>query len=265
MATNVTQPGRTKVPHVPLRVHIVPMGFEEDRIVLAAVALKAERVIILANAEELDKAGKFREKVIKRLDTARVKCEVQRAPIFQLEETMNTFVRLLRKNREHRLFVNISAGSKVQALAGLLAAMVVRAEGIEAVVYYVEPLKYTDDPPKTPISSGMRQIFEIPALTLPTPPAVAKSAVQLISKRGYSKLELAIALAKQGHLDPEKLTRSGEPRDERARVGLQTAVDHWVIEPLLAQGYILTQKKGRKVIVTLTEVGRQASKLFGAG
>jgi hypothetical protein len=262
MSTVPVKADRTHGPHIPLRVHIVPMGFEEDRVVLAAVELKAERVIILANTEAADKAGRFRAKVIRRLRDARIDYAVERAPIFMLDDTMNLFVKLLRANRAEQLFINISAGSKVQAVAGLLAAMIVRAEGIDATVYYVEPGKYTDDPPSTPISSGLRQILEIPALTLPTPPRVAKVAIQFISKRPYSKLELALALSRRGELDPDRLTTDGRPKNERARVALQSAVDQRVIQPLLSQGYLQTEKRGRKVMVSLTDSGRQASKLF---
>ena len=49
-----------------LRIHIAPVGFEVDRIVIPAVEMKADKVwlIVHDNVAE-DKAAKYREKVEK--------------------------------------------------------------------------------------------------------------------------------------------------------------------------------------------------------
>ena len=55
----------TVMPDIPnLRVHIAPVGYEIDRIVLPAKRLRADRVILLVheNPSE-DKATKFYEKI----------------------------------------------------------------------------------------------------------------------------------------------------------------------------------------------------------
>lgn len=260
-----TKAGKRRLPHVAQRVHIVPMGFEEDRVVLPAIELRAERLILLANDSLRDKAGKFREVVIRRLDEASIAHEIRRAPIFSLEETLDLFVTLMRENRTESLFVNVAAGSKIQALAGCLAAMIVRTEGIPVSVYYVEPKRYKDHPPKTPLSFGLEQIVEIPPLTLPTPPSVVKQAMQLLIDRPFSKLELALALVKRGELDASKVDGKGSPLNERARVSLQSAVDQKAVQPLLSMGFATAQKRGKHVIVAITESGRQAASLLTAG
>jgi hypothetical protein len=253
------------VPHVPRRIHIVPIGFEEDRVVLPAVELKAEKVFLLANLPKNDRAGKFRTEVIRRLKEVDIEHEVRTASIFALDETLDLIVRLLRENRRESLFINLSAGSKIQALAGCLAAMIARAEGISVCAYYVEPKRYKDDPPKTPLSFGLEQLVEIPPLILPTPPMEVKVAMRLLSRRDYSKLELALVLAASGQLDPSKVGRDGTPVNERARVSLQSSVDFKVVQPLVSVRYASTQKKGKRVIVSLTESGRQAASLLTAG
>ena len=53
---------------IKLRVHIAPLGYEIDRIVIPATRMKADRVYLLRhdNYSE-DKSGPYREKIIKKL------------------------------------------------------------------------------------------------------------------------------------------------------------------------------------------------------
>lgn len=254
-----------KVPYVPRRLHIVPIGFEEDRVVLPAEALHAERVVLLANRPKDDKASKFRDQVVREFTRRGIEHEVVRAPIFELRETLDVMVRILRDHRRDHLSINISAGSKIQALAGCLAAMILRAEGIDVTVYYAEPRRYRENPPKTPLSFGIRQIVEVAPIALPTPPEEVKIAIQLLTRRDYHKLELALALVKRGQLDKTRVGGDGLPVDDKARVSLQAAVDQKVVQPLVKAGYAEASRSGKKVMISLTDAGRRASSLLTAG
>ena len=57
---------------VNLRVHIAPVGFEIDRIIIPAVKMKADKVWLVAhdNVTE-DKASKYRQKIEKLLEKKR--------------------------------------------------------------------------------------------------------------------------------------------------------------------------------------------------
>ena len=57
---------------VNLRVHIAPVGFEIDRIIIPAVKMKADKVWLVAhdNVAE-DKASKYRQKIEKLLEKKR--------------------------------------------------------------------------------------------------------------------------------------------------------------------------------------------------
>ena len=54
---------------IKLRVHIAPVGFEIDRVVIPATKMKADKVYLLRhdNYSE-DKSGPYREKIIKKLN-----------------------------------------------------------------------------------------------------------------------------------------------------------------------------------------------------
>jgi hypothetical protein len=256
---------KRQIPHVPSRIHVVPTGFEIERVVLPATALKAEKLILLANLPKGDRAAKFRTSVIEELERRGIDYEVVRAPIFDLGKTLDVVVRILRAHSRDNLSINISAGSKIQALAGCLASMILRAEGIEVTVYYAEPKRYRESPPKTPLSFGLRQIIEVAPIALPTPSEEVKLAMQLLTTKPHHKLELALALVSRGALDSSRVGQNGGPIDDKARVSLQAAVDQKVVQPLIRAGYATAQKKGRRSIVSLTEAGRRAASLLTAG
>jgi hypothetical protein len=62
---------------VNLRIHIAPVGFEIDRIIIPATSQKAHKVWLIAhdNAAE-DKANKYRQNIEKELKKNGIKTEV---------------------------------------------------------------------------------------------------------------------------------------------------------------------------------------------
>lgn len=58
-----------------LRVHMAPVGFEVDRIVLPAIKMKADRVwLIIHNEPHADKGDKFVKLIQAKLKDARIDC-----------------------------------------------------------------------------------------------------------------------------------------------------------------------------------------------
>ena len=58
------------------RIHIAPVGFEVDRIVLPAIRYKADKVYLLVhNDKSEDKAGDYISRVIKELKAAKIETE----------------------------------------------------------------------------------------------------------------------------------------------------------------------------------------------
>lgn len=251
------------MPQVPLRIHIAPVGFEVERIVIPAKKMRAEKVIMIANELAHDKASKFYTMVEMELHDAGILTEIIRTPFFSLKDNMKLFSELINKNKTQLLSINISSGSKIQALAGFISVMAARSQDIQVSTYYVEPEKYTEDPPSNPISHGCRKIYDLPIFPLYTPSKEIQYSVKLLSKRPYYKLELAIELAKVGIFNKELVDlEDGTPKDQKARVSLQNSIEGKVIQPMISDKYATTEKVGRKVKITLTEFGRDASNLF---
>lgn len=260
MQTNIID---DTIPNIPQRIHIAPVGFEVDRIVLPVLGMRAEKVILIANEPSQDKAKKFYADVQKRLTEEKVDFEIVRTPFFSLKDNINLFTDLIIKNKEQQLWINISSGSKIQALAAFIAVMAAKSQEINVATYYVEPEKYTEDPPENPISSGCKKVHELPIFPLHTPPKEIQQSVVLLTERPYYKLELAIKLAKANIFNKDLLNlENGKPKNDKARVTLQNMVENRVIQPMLRERYATSEKIGRNIRITITDFGRDASNLF---
>lgn len=252
-----------EMPPIPLRIHIVPVGFEVDRIVIPAKKMRAEKVIMIANELSQDKASKFYKRVDEELKGAGIPTEMIRKSFFRLKDNIELFSGLINQYKDQHLSINISSGSKIQALAAFISVMAAKSQGIQVSTYYVEPEKYAEDPPKNPISQGCKNVLELPIFPLYTPSREIQYSVTLLTKRPYYKLELAIELAKAGIfsknlINPEHM----KPIDEKARISLQNSVEIKVIQPMIRDKYAITEKVGRKVRITLSQFGKDASNLF---
>ena len=58
------------------RIHIAPVGFEVDRVVIPAVDNKADKVFLLVhNNKKEDKASSYAEQIIKQLKSNKIESE----------------------------------------------------------------------------------------------------------------------------------------------------------------------------------------------
>ena len=80
-----------------LRVHIAPVGYEIDRIVMPAKKLRADKVILLVhdNPSE-DKATKFYEKISSQLKKLNIEVSIEyhnRVKLFQIIKTEKKLIK----------------------------------------------------------------------------------------------------------------------------------------------------------------------------
>ena len=100
------------------RIHIAPVGFEVDRIVEPAVEYKADKVYLLVhdNNEE-DKASPYVKRVIEELEKNKIKSEKVLANWRDVESITKAARKLINDLNEDEIFINISSGSKIHAIA----------------------------------------------------------------------------------------------------------------------------------------------------
>jgi len=125
-----------------LRVHIAPVGFEVDRIVIPAEQMRADKVWLLVheNPSE-DKARPFIERVTKQLKKSKIQVLKEHHNRLDLFQIIKSVRRIIENEHGNLLYVNLSSGSKIQAIALMMACMMFN-EKKTVTPYYAEAKSY---------------------------------------------------------------------------------------------------------------------------
>ena len=114
-----------------LRVHVAPVGFEVDRIVLPAINMKADRVwLIVHDKAHEDKGYKFVRAIQLKLLDARIDCLQAQADRIDLFDILRALRTIFLKEHGNSILVNVSVGSKIQAIASMMACMMFKDLGM---------------------------------------------------------------------------------------------------------------------------------------
>ena len=109
---------------VNLRIHIAPVAFEVDRVVIPAVRMKADKVYLVAHDDTAkDKAIKYRQKIEKQLKKKGIKTVVTHANRLRLFPIIKTVTEIIFKERKNDIYVNVATGSKIHAIGCMMACM----------------------------------------------------------------------------------------------------------------------------------------------
>src|SRR6266516_5684286 len=126
-----------------LRVHVAPVGFEVDRIILPAVDMKADIVwLIEHNKPNVDEEHQFVKSIRDKLKQARIECLQTEADRIDLFDILRALRIIILKEKGNSILVNVSVGSKIQAIASMMACMMFKDIAM-VKPYYVVPEKYT--------------------------------------------------------------------------------------------------------------------------
>jgi hypothetical protein len=100
-----------------LRVHIAPVGFEVDRIVLPASNMRADRVWLIIHSDSIDDAGQpFSKLISERLEKDQIEFKMEYADRTDLFDTLRVLRRIILKEKNNAILVNVSVGSKIKQL-----------------------------------------------------------------------------------------------------------------------------------------------------
>ena len=145
------------------RIHIAPVGFEIDRIVIPAIEYRADKVYLLVhNNKSEDKAGPYIERVVKELKANKIDSEKVFSNWRDVESITKEVRKLFAMLSENDIYVNVASGSKNHAIALDRAIMSMKEQG-NITEFYAESEKYEGfKPGKYQLSVGVREVKEIP-------------------------------------------------------------------------------------------------------
>jgi len=237
-----------------LRVHIAPVGFEIDRIVLSAKKAKADKVWLLVHDKTSeDKAIPFKEKIIDRLKKARIDVEISRASRLDLFQTIKAIKDIIKKEENNEIYINVASGSKIQAIACMMACMIFNDKK-NVNPFYAHAVEYLGFSGKEQ-SKGVKKLQVLPTYEIQRPKEELIKTLKII--KDYEKRIPKKVLAKM--VDDQKIItiNAKEKNYEQARFA---SLDKNIIQPLEEQWkFIQVEKSGRTRYVKITEEGINAT------
>src|SRR5712691_8052779 len=164
-----------------LRVHVAPVGFEVDRIVLPAIEMKADRVwLIIHDNPSVDEAHQYVKSIRDKLRQARIECMQTEADRTELFDTLRTLRIIILKEKGNSILVNVSVGSKIQAIASMMACMMFKDIAM-VKPYYVVPEKYTS--PLAEDTEGVKKVIPMPEYKIELPDEKLIKCMAIINQR----------------------------------------------------------------------------------
>lgn len=235
-----------------LRIHIAPVGFEVDRIVLPAQKLKADRVWLLKNpVSTREKAQKYMKEIEKKLK-GKIEIKYGEADRNDIFDTMKVVRTIFEEEEDNSIYVNVSSGSKIQAIACMMACMIFKKYGAEP--YYAEPKSYPSAT-ETQQSEGLKSLIDLPKYEIHKPKSNLIQALHIIEEKGgrLTKKELA-------ELAEEKEIITVKAKEENHSQARFASLAKNIIDPLVNEWHFATVEKiGKNHWIKITEDGKNAA------
>jgi len=240
-----------------LRVHIAPVGFEIDRIVIPAKKMKADKVWLLIheNPSE-DKAGPFVEKITKKLKKENIKVAIEHHNRLDLFKIIKSIKEIVAKEEGNDIYVNLASGSKIQAIASMMACMMFN-DSQRIKPFYAEAESYPGFEGKQ-MSYGVKNLMEIPTYEIKIPKPELVQALKIIKdQNGRIRKKDMAELAEKNNL----ITINA--REENYSQARFASLDKNIIQPLAEQWkFVETEKVGRTRWIKITQEGINATEFL---
>ncbi len=248
------------------KVHIVPMGYEIDRIERPLQDIGTDRVYIITDEEEKDIGKLYLKELTGRIEKLVREKEliILSRPIWDFRKQMSILCELVRKEKAagNFVYINLSSGSKLSAIAGTLASLM-----YGAVPYYVQAEHYNIEHPDikggkiTGITSGVKRILKIPTYTIEPPTDELIHALAILSEHGgrISQKEYIFEFEKRG-LIKDATGKRGKNK-EITKKGYAKAKRQF-FEKLEDKEWTVKKGKGRSSYIEITEEGKNTVETF---
>ena len=246
------------------RIHIAPVGFEVDRIVLPAIQYKADKVYLLVhNDKSEDRAGDYIARVIKELKAQKIETEKVFANWRDVESITKEARKLFLSLSGNDIYVNIASGSKNHAIA-LDRAIMTLEDQTNIKEYYAESESYEGfKPGKSQLSKGVREIKEIPKRKMILPGKRLLGAMIIIRDYNTSQSGTCARGCKKDHKHVKKKMKKKHLAEACVNENILpsagnilTSLDKNIIQKLVTEwDFIEIEKIGQSYYVGLTNNG----------
>ncbi len=243
-------------------VHIIPLGFERDRVVTPFKKFPATRIHILTVVSRrhghklYEQQARFTSLVERDLKELGIEIQIHDVDIFDLLETMKKMAELIKLEFQNgaRVYINMSGAGRLTSLASALTGMYHGAQ-----VYYVRASRYSRSDEER-AAHGISICDEPSAIRLENfhfekPSALQCEILHLLAERGELTTRTILETLAAGF--EEFGDAKGYARlDRRQKQGLLMRLNRKLLVPLEQRGHILRSKEGRYNRIRITDSGR---------
>lgn len=248
------------------RVHIAPLGYEVDRVIEPTQRYDADLVYLLEHVEPNDVAEEFSARIIDEIESTGITVETRKCDIFDLYGVIGTISEVASHHTDDDIFVNVSTGSKISAIGGMIASMV-NQDRATISAYYVRPKEYfqVGDEKESPYPPEVASdaIMELPRYPIEGPEPAEIAVLKYISQSGPTSKKNLIKHARQ---QIDRFERNREEKgiavDNKPEIGEYRLLDTHILEPLLERRCIEISEKGRSKHVSITDEGEKTLRAF---
>ena len=240
-----------------LRVHIVPVGFEFRRVTEPLIHMHADKVYLIRRTED-DDATKFSSQIIGELSQSYNHIQINNIflDIWNLYDCIEKFREIMNQEDGNHIYVNVSTGTKITAIAGMLSCMMWKAQP-----YYAH-VSYADKQEMIRISEHVQEPDILPVYEIKQPRQEFMLILDLLSKNNGSMKKSKMIEA----LEEAKIVRkasesgyslSGPAKHSRLRSLLDPMEREWNL--------ISVKSSGSRSEVSIESQGEKALRIFGTG
>lgn len=229
------------------RVHVAPQGYETERIYVPIVENEADQAVLLTHTESTQKGDECLETVTAKLEDADISYDCRKCDLFDMYATLWAFAKTIDRYDRDDVFVNLSTGSKITAISGMIACM-----GTNAYPYYVKANEYTGET----ISKGVKDTVQLSAFPIGLPDRQYLEVLEYLDENGPVAKKDVVEFTQDQEFP---LLSSYNRQDFRH---LYKPVNREILDPLEERGYIDIQRRGQSKQIKITNEGKETLKIF---
>ena len=239
-----------------LRIHIAPVGFEVTRVTKPLIEMHADEVRLVRHENDSVAASRFIDGIKKELREGyrHIRVTEVRVDIWNIYSCLGEFRRIIQEGDNH-VYINVSTGTKITAMAGMLACMIWGAEPYYARISY----------PAREVRMHTEHVMEsdtFPVYGIKRPRTEYMRILGRLESHGGKARKSALieGLVEDGMIrtrgmDGADLGSSAKHSQLRA-----------LLDPMEAEwGLVSVEARGSRSEVSVTEQGKEALKIFGIG
>lgn len=238
----------------PERVHVAPVGFEIDRVVLPFLKMKGERIHLIVRQDSNQRGINCLECIKSDLENAHRPYEIHKVnlDLFKITFTCRKIIEEELIDHNH-VFVNISSGGSIQGVACHFATLTFN-KGV--VAYYAYPERYLEiiDPQRAQNSTGLAKIEVVPHYSIDLPTQEETEFLLLVASRRSARKSVLL----KDCLERRLISTEGKSKPYG-----HVVLENKFIRPLMEKELVLVEGKGRSSRVILTEKGKNTLLING--